>query len=62
MTEKEPAREKKAAENRPDPANPNDDQKEERADKAPAEKAKYVFKIAPANPRNAFDFEDVADK
>ena len=24
--------------------------------------AKYVFKILPANPKNAFDFEDVADK
>lgn len=23
---------------------------------------KYVFKIVPANPKNAFDFEDVADK
>lgn len=23
---------------------------------------KYVFKIAPADPKNAFDFEDVADK
>ncbi len=23
---------------------------------------KYVFKILPANPKNAFDFEDVADK
>lgn len=22
----------------------------------------YVFKIAPADPKNAFDFEDVADK
>lgn len=24
--------------------------------------ARYVFKILPANPKNAFDFEDVADK
>jgi hypothetical protein len=23
---------------------------------------KYVFKIAPADPKNSFDFEDVADK
>ena len=23
---------------------------------------KYVFKIAPADPKNNFDFEDVADK
>lgn len=27
-----------------------------------ADAAKYVFKILPANPKNAFDFEDVADK
>lgn len=25
-------------------------------------KPRYVFKIAPADPKNAFDFEDVADK
>jgi hypothetical protein len=60
VTEKEPAAEKKAAEDRPDPANPNDDQKAKAEERA--EKAKYVFKITPANPRNAFDFEDVADK
>jgi hypothetical protein len=24
--------------------------------------SRYVFKIAPADPKNAFDFEDVADK
>jgi hypothetical protein len=34
---------------------------------APAQDAKpaglkYVFKIAPADPKNSFDFEDVADK
>ena len=23
---------------------------------------KYVFRIAPADPKNSFDFEDVADK
>ena len=28
----------------------------------PPKKPKYVFKIAPADPKNAFDFEDVADK
>lgn len=28
---------------------------------APA-KAKYVFKILPVDPKNSFDFEDVADK
>ena len=40
--------------------------KEGRAEKAPAEPAsdpkRYVFKILPADPKNAFDFEDVADK
>ena len=25
-------------------------------------KAKYVFKILPVDPKNSFDFEDVADK
>jgi hypothetical protein len=28
----------------------------------PKGKGAYVFKIVPANPKNAFDFEDVADK
>jgi hypothetical protein len=37
------------------------------APKAPADPRKpaginYVFKIAPADPKNSFDFEDVADK
>jgi hypothetical protein len=38
--------------------------KEERKDpqKPAAEKSKYVFKIVPADPKNSFDFEDVADK
>jgi hypothetical protein len=37
---------------------------EERKDpsKPAAEKPKYVFKIVPADPKNSFDFEDVADK
>jgi len=34
------------------------DQEPEPAPKKPA----YVFKIVPADPKNAFDFEDVADK
>lgn len=37
----------------------------EKEEAQPEEKAaglKYVFKIAPADPKNAFDFEDVADK
>jgi hypothetical protein len=62
VTEKENPAEKREGETRADAANPNDDQKAEAEEQAPAEKAKYVFKIAPANPRNAFDFEDVADK
>jgi hypothetical protein len=40
---------------------------ETRRAETPADPAKpaglsYVFKIAPADPKNAFDFEDVADK
>lgn len=40
---------------------------EKAAPKAPADPRKpaginYVFKIAPADPKNSFDFEDVADK
>ena len=31
-------------------------------DEAQAKKPGYVFKIVPADPKNAFDFEDVADK
>lgn len=29
---------------------------------APKTGLNYVFKIAPADPKNSFDFEDVADK
>ena len=29
---------------------------------APGKGMKYVFKISPADPKNNFDFEDVADK
>ncbi|NOT30722.1 MAG: hypothetical protein HOP15_09780 [Planctomycetes bacterium] len=29
---------------------------------AARKKPAYVFKIVPADPKNAFDFEDVADK
>lgn len=38
---------------------------ETQAQKEPTDtprKPGYVFKIAPADPKNAFDFEDVADK
>ena len=31
-------------------------------DAAAPKKPGYVFKIVPADPKNAFDFEDVADK
>ena len=34
----------------------------QQAPEAGAPPARYVFKIAPADPKNAFDFEDVADK
>ena len=48
------------------PADGHDDPKktEERRDESePRGQGKdYVFKIAPADPKNAFDFEDVADK
>ena len=40
------------------PAPPTSEKKDEAAPK----KAPYVFKIVPADPKNAFDFEDVADK
>jgi hypothetical protein len=33
-----------------------------KAEEKPGQGLKYVFKIAPADPKNAFDFEDVADK
>ena len=35
---------------------------EKRDEAAPPKKPPYVFKIVPADPKNAFDFEDVADK
>ena len=31
-------------------------------DQPPQAETKYVFKILPIDPKNAFDFEDVADK
>jgi hypothetical protein len=36
--------------------------KEEKAEDAAKKGLDYVFKIAPADPKNAFDFEDIADK
>jgi hypothetical protein len=49
-----------------DPA-PTPSAQQESPPPAPAQDAKpaglkYVFKIAPADPKNSFDFEDVADK
>jgi hypothetical protein len=35
---------------------------QEKKDEAAPKKPAYVFKIVPADPKNAFDFEDVADK
>lgn len=35
---------------------------EPQADPKVPKKAPYVFKVLPADPKNAFDFEDVADK
>ncbi len=43
------------------PATPPGEAKSGDPTEAP-KKPKYVFKIAPADPKNAFDFEDVADK
>ena len=42
------ARDKEAARPKPEPE--------------PDKNPKYIFKILPADPKNAFDFEDVADK
>lgn len=36
--------------------------KQEKTEEAPKKGLDYVFKIAPADPKNAFDFEDIADK
>lgn len=35
---------------------------EKKAETGQPKKPGYVFKIVPADPKNAFDFEDVADK
>ena len=37
-------------------------EKEGRRPEEPEKKLDYVFKIVPADPKNSFDFEDVADK
>ena len=46
----------------PSPAPPPEKAPVGDAETAAAPKPKYVFKIVPADPKNAFDFEDVADK
>jgi len=56
---KEPV-EKRSEESAPKPAK---DQKANSESPAAAKTdLNYVFKIAPADPKNSFDFEDVADK
>lgn len=53
-------------EKKPEPApSKTPDAPETKAGKEPTDaprKPGYVFKIVPADPKNAFDFEDVADK
>jgi len=51
--------EKKPSEAEPKPKAPAASEKK---DEAGPKKPGYVFKIVPADPKNAFDFEDVADK
>lgn len=49
----------------PDPRLHPGPEQEEQEDATPQEGPAgldYVFKIAPADPKNSFDFEDVADK
>ena len=52
--------EKKPSEAEPQPKSPTPSDKPD--DGKPPRKPPYVFKIVPADPKNAFDFEDVADK
>jgi len=50
-------------EKKPSEAEPKAPSKDgEKKDEAASKKPGYVFKIVPADPKNAFDFEDVADK
>ena len=41
---------------------PGTEKKAENEQKEEPRGLDYVFKIAPADPKNSFDFEDVADK
>jgi hypothetical protein len=45
-----------------EPEAPAKAQKTPEAKSEAPKKPPYVFKIVPADPKNAFDFEDVADK
>ena len=56
-----PKQERESPETPAEPAPPAE-KGEAKTPEAGAPKPKYVFKIAPADPKNAFDFEDVADK
>jgi hypothetical protein len=46
----------------PSPATPPEAAKKTGEPPAPKKGTSYVFKIAPADPKTSFDFEDVADK
>ena len=54
--------EKKRDESDPKPKSPASTTDKPAESTPAAKKPAYVFKIAPADPKNAFDFEDVADK
>lgn len=54
--------EKKSDESDPKPKSPASTTDKQPEAAPAAKKPPYVFKIAPADPKNAFDFEDVADK
>jgi hypothetical protein len=54
--------EKKSDESDPKPKSPAATTDKQGEAAPAATKPGYVFKIVPADPKNAFDFEDVADK
>jgi len=54
--------EKKSDDTDPKPTSPASTTDKQAEAAPPAKKPGYVFKIVPADPKNAFDFEDVADK
>lgn len=54
---------KKKADDQPADEEPRTQtEKEGQAESGEAKKPRYEFKILPVNPKNSFDFEDVADK